>query len=287
MPACTVCNDTGWKTIEVHGVSRVSRCDCWRRAASERAAGSARIPPRYRRCDLENFQDLNDSLFLARRVAQRFAAAFPIVDKGLLFVGRPGVGKTHLAIGCLKLIMQRTGARGLFFDTRELLRKLRETYDPVVQATEASVLRPVLDAELLVLDDLGAEKTSEWVEETLNLVVNTRYNQRRLTVFTTNYPIKAPADAKHEEMTLIERVGFRMQSRLYEMCDLLELDGSDYRELGPNPSVESLARLQRQGSATHKPLPSPGPRAQARARLRRGEAAPEIKWPGGRAGTDR
>lgn len=209
-----------------------------------------------------------------------------MVDKGLLFVGRPGVGKTHLAIGCLKLIIQRTGARGLFFDTRELLRKLRETYDPVVQATEASVLQPVLESELLVLDDLGAEKTSEWVEETLNLVVNTRYNQRRPTLFTTNYPIKAIADGKHAE-TLIERVGFRMQSRLYEMCDLLELDGPDYRELGPNPSVESLTRLQKQGSATHRVLPSPGGRSQARARLRRGETAPEIKWPGGRAGTDR
>jgi DNA replication protein DnaC len=286
VPACTVCDDSGWKTNEVEGVSRVSRCDCWRQATAERASSSARIPPRYRKCDLENFQDLNDSLFLARRAAQRFAGAFPVVDKGLLLVGRPGVGKTHLAIGCLKLVIERIGVRGLFFDTRELLRKLRETYDPVSQATEASVLRPILDAELLVLDDLGAEKTSEWVEETLNLVVNTRYNHRRPTVFTTNYPIKAPEDAKHAE-TLIERVGFRMQSRLYEMCDLLELEGPDYRELGPNPSAESLVRIQKQGSATHKTLPSPGPRAQARARLRRGDTVPEIKWPGGRAGTKR
>jgi hypothetical protein len=79
------------------------------------------------------------------------------------------------------------GARGLFYDTRDLLRVIRSTYNPLVRTAEMDILRPVMDADLLVLDDLGAEKTSEWVEETMNLIVNTRYNERRHTIFTSNY----------------------------------------------------------------------------------------------------
>ena len=75
----------------------------------------------------------------------------------------------------------------MFYDTRDLLRVIRSTYDPSIRTTELEVLRPVMTADLLVLDDLGAEKTSEWVEETMNLIVNTRYNERRLTIFTSNY----------------------------------------------------------------------------------------------------
>ena len=110
------------------------------------------------------------------------------MDKGLFLEGQPGVGKTHLAVAVLKQVVQTSGARGLFYDTRDLLRVIRSTYDPSIRTTELEVLRPVMTADLLVLDDLGAEKTSEWVEETMNLIVNTRYNERRLTIFTSNYP---------------------------------------------------------------------------------------------------
>ena len=78
-----------------------------------------------------------------------------------------------------------------------------------------------------MLDDLGAEKTSEWVEETMNLIVNTRYNERRPTIFTTNYE-DMPDDTELDSLQV--RVGFRMHSRLHEMCEFLEYDGADYRD---------------------------------------------------------
>jgi hypothetical protein len=118
----------------------------------------------------------------------------------------------------------------------------------------------------------------------LHLIVNARYNGRRPTIFTTNYPIEPPSEAKHAE-TLLERVGFRMYSRLLEMSDFVRLEGEDYREAGPNPSAEQLARLSQRGSRTHKHLPSPGAKSQLKARFRGTEPAPDLKWPGGRAGS--
>lgn len=283
---CAICDDTGWQAIEIDGVTRVVRCDCWTRATIERVARDAGIPPRYEKCDLDNFHDYNDSLSKAVGRARRFVEEFPGVSRGLLFVGRPGLGKTHLAIACLKLAATARGLRGVFHDTRELLRRIRQSYDPVTRVVESErdVVNAVVGADLLVLDDIGAERATEWVEEMLHLIVNARYNERRPMIFTTNYPIEAPPDAKHAE-TLLERVGFRMYSRLQEMCDFVHLEGVDYRELGPNPTVEALARLSDRGSRTHKNLPGPNPRSQIKARFRGSEPAPDLKWPGGKAGS--
>ncbi len=276
---CPLCDDTGWKTIDADGTPRVARCDCWRERLAAKLLAEARIPPRYRRCDLDNFNTYNDSLVRAVARARRLAESFPVVDKGLLVLGKPGVGKTHLAVAVLKDVVRAKGATGIFYDTRDLLRVIRSTYDPLVRTAEMDVLRPVMTADLLVLDDLGAEKTSEWVEETLNLIVNTRYNERRLTIFTSNYAIvEDTADAN----SVVGRVGARMWSRLHEMCEFLELDGVDYRELGPDATIEELIRLSQRGSAAHKAGPAPR-KHMARAQLREGKV--DLKWPGGRAGS--
>ena len=174
-------------------------------------------------------------------------------------------------------MIESSGARGVFYDTRELLRVIRSTYDPSIRTTEIEVLRPVMTAELLVLDDLGAEKTSEWVDETMNLIVNTRYNERRLTIFTSNYQ-DIPDDT--DPNSLLFRIGFRMRSRLHEMCEFLVLDGADYREMPANGGVDDLLtmwKMRKKGSS------SPAQRPQARALARnRGERRPKgPKWPGG------
>jgi len=279
---CLLCDDTGWKPLDTssgEGAKQVERCDCWREIAGRQRVAGARIPKRYLHCTIDNFTAYNETLERAASKARVLADTFPSVDRGLFLEGQPGVGKTHLAVAILKQVVQTTGARGLFFDTRDLLRLIRSTYNASTHATELEVLTPVMTADLLVLDDLGAEKTSEWVDETMNLIVNTRYNERRVTVFTSNYP-DIPDDT--DPNALLFRIGFRMRSRLHEMCEFVELDAADYRELPTNGGVDDLVNLWK---VRKKSLPQRiGRQVRAQARDTRDGRA-DLKWPGGRAGS--
>ena len=163
---------------------------------------------------------------------------------GLLLMGPCGVGKTHLAVAALKEIVLR-GHSGLFYDYRELLKEIQDSYNAENQATEMSVLEPVLQAEILVLDDIGSSKPSLWALETVGHVLNTRYNEKRVTLLTTNFldsdtprtraaPAPSPRvvgmRAPTIEDSLTERVGKRIRSRLYEMCRTVEISAPDYRK---------------------------------------------------------
>ncbi len=246
---CPICGGTGWRTVE-HGKEReVVRCECRVKSYAERLLAAAHIPARYQHCELSNFQyDPDDqrykSIIEARTFAGRFVEEYPTDKAGLLFVGSVGVGKTHLAVGILKDLIREKGIHCLFCDYRELLKSIQNSYNASVPVTEMEVLRPVFDAEVLVLDELGAVRSTEWVFDTVNYVLNSRYNDNRTTIITTNFPDAAEqgsmesddsrsysaAERAARRETLGDRIGERMRSRLHEMCKKVEIEGPDYRQ---------------------------------------------------------
>ncbi len=140
-------------------------------------------------------------------------------------MGPVGVGKTHLSVAILRGLVEK-GIGGLFYEFGSLLKEIQDSYNPISQTSEMKVLAPVYQAEVLVLEELGASKPTDWVRDTMMQIINTRYNDRRLTIFTTNY---ADARRNEKEETLEDRIGVRLRSRLYEMCKTVVIEGEDYR----------------------------------------------------------
>jgi len=249
---CQFCFGTGTRLDSGKGAAT---CDCRRSNSAARALDAARIPPRFRECSFHNYYPKNDSQYFAHSFASRLVDEYPAVETGLLFMGSVGVGKTHLAIAVLRDLIEKKGVTCLFYESGSLLKAIQDSYNPVSQTSEMRVLAPVYQAEVLVLDELGATVPTNWVRDTLYQIINTRYNNKKLTIFTTNYldDPRAPAeenpetgdqkrrrtfaaDRIQELTTLEERIGTPLRSRLYEMCKKVKIEGEDYRKrLGAAP----------------------------------------------------
>jgi len=238
---------------------RVTRCDCTLKKRAELLLKQANIPVRYEHCELDDFvtstSESDPSLEGALLQAKGFVREYLPNDKdtsgtGLLFIGPIGVGKTHLAVGIVRELVREKNVPCLFYDYRDLLKEIQNSYNPSVNATEMSILKPVFEAEVLVLDELGAVKPTEWVWDTVSLILNTRYNDKRTTIVTTNFAdqpsVMASGTREHSqrdqvaratrEETLGDRIGDRMRSRLHEMCRKVEMRGGDFRQRVPSAS---------------------------------------------------
>jgi DNA replication protein DnaC len=226
--ACPRCFGTGMEIIAGEGARR---CDCKLTDDRERLFRNARIPARYQHCTLANYDaGTSEPMWIAKREAQIVLDDFLIIEgRGLLLVGPVGVGKTHLAVAILRELIERYQIAGMFYQFGALLRRIQDSYNPISQSSELAVLQPVFDADVLVLDELGASKPTDWVRDTMIQIINTRYNDQRMTIFTTNYSDKRSGEKDTTEL-LEERIGVPLRSRLYEMCRTVEIEGEDYRK---------------------------------------------------------
>lgn len=254
--AFAVARSNGSKHSAGAGLPRMAvPCECTFADQRSRVLERARLPKRYQHCNFEDYytdeydhekygadaERWNRSLAQAKLDVQGFAKNFPMGTKnGLMLMGPCGVGKTHLAVAALEEIVLH-GHTGLFYDYGELLKEIRDSYNPESNATEMGVLQPVLKTEVLLLDDLGSSKPSLWALETVGHILNTRYNEDRLTILTTNFldkefersSVRLPSGeliTRAQGETLEDRVGARIRSRLYEMCRTVEICARDYRK---------------------------------------------------------
>jgi DNA replication protein DnaC len=282
---CTICEGhPGWRYAFIPWREpHLSRCGCWHADRRRARLEAANIPAKYAHATFESFRAYTANLVEARRIAQFWADSYPSLPRraddttgrGLVLSGAAGVGKTHLAAVLLKDAIAKTGCRGLFYATKDLLFQIRQTYNPGIPTTELAILQPILTCDLLVLDDLGEERMTDWAAEMMNLIVNTRYNENRPIVCTTNY---ADLEDPDETNGLLWRIGFRMRSRLHEMCEFVEMEGASYRDLPPNGTDQDLRRLAK---TTRKHTPA---RAQQRRPPGVHDGAGDLNWPGGKGG---
>ena len=230
LAVCAYCGGTGWEPVEGKGVRP---CNCRINERREQMLAAANIPKRYQKCSFDNYLPNGGptsvnflSQAYALRDAKHLVDEFPNIEIGLLFIGPCGVGKTHLASAIIRALIIQKSVACLFYDFRDLLKEIQDSYNPVSKISELKVLAPVYEAEVLVLDELGASKPTDWVRDTMTQIINTRYNDKKVSIFTTNY-LDEP-ETPHEE-TLTDRVGVRLRSRLHEMCKVVTVKGDDFR----------------------------------------------------------
>jgi DNA replication protein DnaC len=205
---CEECFGTGTKLDPVKGAIP---CPCRRPDRFKKLLAAARIPPRYAKCSFNTFKSApGTSQDNALLLAQNLVNDFP-VDRGLLFMGPAGVGKTHLAVAIIRGLIEK-GFAGVFCEFGSLLKEIQDSYNPISKSSE-----------------LGATIPTDWVRDTMYQIINKRYNDQKLTIFTTNY---SDARGSDKEQVLEDRIGTRLRSRLYEMCKKVVMDGGDYRRVG-------------------------------------------------------
>ncbi len=244
--ACPKCGGSGWVIVEREGVSGAERCGCAAPLRARTLMETAGIPPLYAEASLDNFLLPEDNPLAYRGLSKAmvdvltYANQFPDLPKpGLLLMGEAGAGKTHLAVAALRMLIAR-GFAGVFFDYQNLLDRIRAGYDPTAGASDREVYRSALEAEVLLLDDLGAHRVLEWIEDTVTSIVTYRCNHRKALIATTNLPDPAAGDTIVQRVpgasqvdyriSLSDRIGERARSRLFEMCTVVRIWGvGDYR----------------------------------------------------------
>lgn len=229
---CPKCGGTGFLSKGDY----VELCEC--RFKQENANELLGIPKRFWEAELDNYNYENPSETEAYKEAVIFASSFdPTEGKGLTFVGTPGVGKTHLAVGILKKVYREKGVKGRFFDTKDLIYKLKALIE---EGKTSKAIRRILNYPLIVLDDLGSERLSEWQRELISYIISYRYNNLKSTIITTNFSLtgeereskrigKIVPDMDLPKSLMVERLGPGTVSRIYQMSKVLYIKGRDRR----------------------------------------------------------
>ena len=243
-PNCSRCGGTGWVIEQIAGLSGADRCACVDPGLAARIEERANIPPIYRNASVDSFllpvdnPGARQSLGTVVLTVKGYIREFPNVPRpGLLFMGASGTGKTHLAVAVLRELIGR-GFEGVFYDFQNLLDRIRSGYDQASGTSDREAYRTALETEIVVLDDLGAHRVTDWVEDTVTAIITYRCNNGKATIVTTNLRDPEAGDKRSSGLEenlqtkffLEERVGTRARSRLFEMCRLVRMPQvEDYR----------------------------------------------------------
>ena len=214
-----LCDGTGFRYDESTNTAYNCKCRPQRVARAKASSLSAVIPRRYRDVSFERppVTDIEPAIVAATR---RFAGSVQDhldAGRGLWFMGPPGTGKTTLAMLVSQAAL-KAGRSVAIYSLPRLLNEIRDTHR--AERSHVALLDRLTEVDLLHIDDIGAQRSTDWVLEELYSIVNGRYEDQRSMVVTTNIL---------DRDELCEQITARTVSRLTEMCDELPLLGHDHR----------------------------------------------------------
>ncbi len=239
---CPICGGTFW----VEKGDGVVRCSCYKEYLKKKRIEEAQIPSAYKNKKLENYKPLTNSQGRALKISNEFVKEFlnGKMDRGLLFMGKTGVGKTHLAIGILNALLDE-GFRGYFINFIHLIEKIKSSYNPLSQSafSEPEFFNRIKRSHIIVIDELGAQTPTEFAFNKMYDIINYCFSEGISIIFTTNYYLmdekrKNPTDIKLDSTSYIsklhkyyleERISDRLVSRILGKCIKVEIEGIDYR----------------------------------------------------------
>ena len=246
---CKNCQGTGRTLLEdSEGISRIRECQCADFTKKIKLFNNAGIPGKFVYEGLDNYEvnpprhrSLKDALTRSRTFIKEFIQMKGQYSQGLIFMGEPGLGKTHLAVSIIKELILKHGVECKFVDFFELLRDIRHGYGEDI--SEGKFINPYVGVKVLVVDELAKGRNTDWELTILDHFISTRYNDDdKVTLVTTNFKDKVDNATVQEgnknsglssaiaRYNLEEKIGPRIFSRLMEMCKKVHLQGKDFRK---------------------------------------------------------
>ncbi len=228
---CSKCNKTGWIKVAKDGNEYLKKCSCLKHDRVIKKSERSNIPPRFIGFELNSFFPVEgfDSQKRVLQLVTKFIDTFPVVEKGILFQGDTGVGKTRLLSSIATALYKKNENIDIYYaDWNEIVREMKsgESHQQRDFSKINGIIERMSNADLLLFDEIGASDPSQWVRDNIYFVINNRYNNSRITLFASNYG----DESINGKQTLKDRIGDRIRSRIYAMADSINIKGPDYRK---------------------------------------------------------
>ena len=240
---CPICEGRGFRIALEDGYEVSVACECRSALGRIRYYNDACLPADYGEKQLDGLEIYEGSNLakVRKRLQVELGKPAPFQERGFLLYGPPGVGKTHLLCSVVRDLTLDLGVACKYVDFFHLSERIRSCLGDRNDKRPEDILEPLVELPILAIDEMGKGMCTPFEIHIIDQLITRRYNANRRVLITTNYwPGKMMADAEELHVkpgrhlkrigeSLEERTDDRIVSRLYEMCELIEVRGNDYR----------------------------------------------------------